>query len=158
MSFLNQQSSDKTYQDQTRSTNGSAGTNLQAPLAETDHETPVHAPSCRTFLITTDNTALQSHKIIFAPMFANVFLYKKQGSDKTCQDLPKICQDQTRSTKGSASINLQAPLAETDHETPGPKMSGAKNHKFLQKTNEILTSSDKKLPRSNKIHQRIGKA
>ena len=42
----------------------SAGTNLQAPLAETDNETPVHAPSCRTFLITTANTAQQSHRIL----------------------------------------------------------------------------------------------
>jgi hypothetical protein len=56
------------------------------------------------------------------------FLYSTQGSDKICQDLQrsaKICQDQTRSTKGSASTNLQAPLAETNHETPSSKNEGA---------------------------------
>ncbi len=57
-----------------------------------------------------------------------LFLYSTQGSDKICQDLQrsaKICQDQTRSTKGSASTNLQAPLAETNHETPSSKNEGA---------------------------------
>jgi hypothetical protein len=32
---------------------------------------------------------------LFGQMFANVFFYstnKKLGSDKICQDLPKICQ------------------------------------------------------------------
>ena len=57
-----------------------------------------------------------------------LFLYSTQGSDKICQDLQrsaKICQDQTRSTKRSASTNLQAPLAETNHETPSSKNEGA---------------------------------
>jgi hypothetical protein len=56
------------------------------------------------------------------------FLYSTQGSDKICQDLQrsaKICQEQTRSTKRSASTNLQAPLAETNHETPSSKNKGA---------------------------------
>ena len=42
-----------------------------------------------------------------------------------CQNLRKICQAQTRSTKRSASTNLQAPLAETNHETPSSKNEGA---------------------------------
>ena len=33
-------------------------------------------------------------------------------------------EDQTRSTKGSPSTKLQAPLAETVHETLNPKMGG----------------------------------
>ena len=49
--------------------------------------------------------------------------YKKQTG--FWQRLPKMCQDQERSTKGSASTDLQAPLAETNHKTPSPSNEGA---------------------------------
>ena len=59
------------------------------------------------------------------PMFANAFslLYTRFWQDLPRS--PKICQDLPRSTKRSASTNLQAPLAETIHETPSSKNEGA---------------------------------
>ena len=38
----------------------------------------------------------------------------------SAKDLPKICQERTRSTKGAASKKLQRPLAETNHDNTEP--------------------------------------
>ena len=58
-------------------------------------------------------------------MFVLKLTADKQGSDNNRPRPAKCKQDQTRATKGTASINLQAPHAETNHETPSPKTEGA---------------------------------
>ena len=62
----------------------------------------------------------------FGQMSVFFFVNNKQTSFwQNLQRSAKICQDHTRSTNGTVTIHQQAPLAETDHESPGPKNEGS---------------------------------
>ena len=62
----------------------------------------------------------------------------------------KICQVQTRSTKGTPSINLQAPLAKTVHETPSPKVEGAAVSRLMAFSITTQQQNDLKLKKSRR--------
>jgi hypothetical protein len=61
------------------------------------------------------------------PMLPNYVLQSttNKQTNKVLTKSAKICQDQTKSTKGSAGISLQAQLAETEHENAKPQNEGA---------------------------------
>ena len=79
------------------------------------------------------------------------FTADKQDSDTNLSRSAKFKQHQTRSTKGTPSINLQTPHAETNQQTPSPKVEGAavlRRMTFSITTQVIVFASGPKAPRA----------